>query len=270
MEAIGRAAMDDFVWRAFLGGLGVAAVAGPLGAFVVWRRMAYFGDTIAHSALLGVALGILFDFELSLGIALVGVALALLLVVAESRLKLASDTLLGIFSHASLSAGLVALAFMERVRVDLIGYLFGDILAVSALDLLWIYVGGALVLGAVVALWRPLLAAAVDADLARVEGVPVERARFAFVLLLAVVIAVAMKIVGILLVTSLLIMPAAAARRVARTPEQMAVLAAAIGAVAVAGGIYASLAFDTPSGPSVVIIAAAIFVVSLALPRASA
>jgi zinc transport system permease protein len=262
--------MDDFVWRGILGGLGLAVVAGPLGAFVVWRRMAYFGDTIAHSALLGVALGFLLDVPFNLGITLVCVAVALLLVAAESRLRLASDTLLGIFAHASLALGLIAVAFMERLRVDLVGYLFGDILAVGAGDLIWIFIGGALVLLALVFMWQPLLSATVHADLATVEGVPVERLRLAFMLLLAIVIASAMRIVGILLVTSLLIIPAAAARQFARSPEQMAILAAGLGALAVGGGIYASLAFDTPSGPSVVVAATVIFAISLLLRRRNA
>ncbi len=267
---IGIIAVDDFVWRAILGGLGLAVVAGPLGAFVVWRRMAYFGDTIAHSALLGVALGFLLNAPFNLGITLVCVAVALLLVAAEARLRLASDTLLGIFAHASLALGLIAVAFMERLRVDLIGYLFGDILAVSAGDLIWIFVGGAIALLALVFMWRPLLSATVHADLATVEGVPVERLRLAFMLLLAIVIASAMRIVGILLVTSLLIIPAAAARQFARSPEQMAILAAGLGALAVGGGIYASLAFDTPSGPSVVVAATVIFAFSLLLRRRNA
>jgi zinc transport system permease protein len=261
------AAMDDFVLRAFLGGLGVAALAGPLGSFVVWRRMAFFGDALAHSALLGVTVGFLLHVNLNLGIAIVCTLLAVLLVVLQRRVRLASDTLLGIFAHSSLSLGLVAVAFMERVRIDLIAYLFGDILAVSAVDLAWIYGGGALVLGAIALLWRPLLSATVDEDLAHVEGVPVERMRLAFVLLLAVTIAVAMKIVGILLITALLIIPAATARRFARTPEQMAALAALIGAVAVGAGIYASLSFDTPAGPSVVVTAVTMFALSALWPR---
>ena len=259
--------MDDFVLRAFLGGLGVAILAGPLGSFVVWRRMAFFGDALAHSALLGVTIGFLLHINLNLGIVIVCALLAVLLVVLQRRVRLASDTLLGIFAHSSLSLGLVAVAFMERVRIDLIAYLFGDILAVSAADLAWIYGGGALVLGMLALLWRPLLSSTVDEDLAHVEGVKVERMRLAFVLLLAVTIAVAMKIVGILLITALMIIPAATARRFARTPEQMAALAALIGAAAVAAGIYASLSLDTPAGPSVVVAAVTMFALSALLPR---
>lgn len=254
--------MDDFVLRALLGGFGIALIAGPLGALVVWRRMAFFGDALSHSALLGVSLGFVLGINISLGIALVCLAVALLLALLQDRMRLASDTLLGIFAHSTLSIGLVAIAFMEGVRVDLMGYLFGDILAVSAMDLLWIYGGGIVVLGTLIALWRPLLAVTIHEDLARVEGVPVEWMRLAFVLLIAITIAAAMKIVGVLLITSLLIIPAATARRFARTPEQMACIAALIGAAAVAAGLYASLYFDTPSGPSVVVAAATMFAAS--------
>ncbi|MGQ9364855.1 zinc ABC transporter permease subunit ZnuB [Azospirillum sp. ST 5-10] len=258
--------MDDFMIRALVAGCGIAAVAGPLGSFVVWRRMAYFGDTLAHSALLGVALGFLLDVEPTLGVVAVCVVLSLLLVALQQRRALASDTLLGILSHSSLSLGLVAIAFLETLRVDLVGYLFGDILAVTTADIVRVYVGGGLALAGVAALWNRLLAVTVDEDLARVEGMPVVALRLAFMLLIAVVIAVAMKIVGILLITSLLIIPAAAARRFARTPERMAVLASLIGMAAVVGGMLASLAWDLPGGPSVVVTAAALFLASALVP----
>jgi zinc transport system permease protein len=263
--------MDDFIMRAILGGLGVAAIAGPLGSLVVWRRMAFFGDALAHSALLGVTLGFALGIDLTLGIALLCVLLALLLAALQRRVRVATDTLLGIFAHSTLSLGLVAIAFMDTLRVDLMAYLFGDILAVTPADLAWIYGGGAVVLGTLMLLWRELLSVTVHEELARVEGVAVDGLRFAFVLLIAITVAVAMKIVGVLLITALLIIPAAAARRFARTPEQMAILAAILGAVAVAAGISASLSFDTPAGPSIVVAAAALFALSALMPqRASA
>lgn len=256
--------IDDFLWRALLGGVGVALVAGPLGSFVVWRRMAYFGDSLAHSALLGIALGFLLGIDLQLGVIATCVALALILVTLQQQKRLATDTLLGILSHSALSLGLVAVSFMETVRIDLMGYLFGDILAVGRWDLAWIYGGGAAALAVLAAIWRPLLAMTVHEELARAEGVPVTAIRLVFMLAIAVVIAIAMKIIGILLITSLLIIPAATARRFARTPEQMAVLASVAGCLAVAGGLAASLRFDTPSGPSVVVAAATLFLLSLA------
>ncbi|MGE3741500.1 MAG: zinc ABC transporter permease subunit ZnuB [Geminicoccaceae bacterium] len=253
-----------FLWRAFAAGIGVALIAGPLGSFVVWRRMAYFGDTLAHGALLGIALGFLIGIDLQIGVAAVCVALALLLVALQRQQALAADTLLGILSHSALSVGLVAVAFLHGLRVDLMGYLFGDILAVRLADLAWIYGGAALALAIMAAIWRPLLAMTVHEELARAEGVPVAAVRLAFMLVMAVTVAVAMKVVGMLLITSLLIIPAAAARRFSRTPEQMATLAALVGILAVAGGLGGSLAFDTPSGPSIVVCAALLFALSLA------
>ncbi|HOW74503.1 MAG TPA: zinc ABC transporter permease subunit ZnuB [Candidatus Competibacteraceae bacterium] len=259
--------MDDFLIRALSGGLGVALAAGPLGAFIVWRRMAYFGDTLAHSGLLGVALGIVLQVNPQLGVAAACLLIAIILVLLQRQRALAVDTLLGILAHTSLSLGLVTLAFLETVRIDLTGYLFGDILAISPDDLYWIWGGAGLALAALGWLWRPLLAATVHEELAQVEGVPVFAVRLAFMLLIAIVIAVAMKVVGILLITSLLIIPAATARRFARSPESMALLAGGLGCIAVGAGLWASLRWDTPAGPSVVVAATTLFALGHALPN---
>ena len=261
--------MPDFLLNALLAGLALALVAGPLGSFVVWRRMAYFGDTLSHAALLGVALGLMLDVSPTLTVTVGCVLLAVLLVTLQQRQPLASDTLLGILAHSTLSLGLVALSFMHDVRIDLMSYLFGDLLAVSTTDLAWIIGGSALVLALLAWLWRPLLAITVHEELARVEGLPVAAIRLALMLLIAVVIAVAMKIVGVLLITSLLIIPAAAAQRHARTPEQMAVGASLLGLLAVCCGLALSWYQDTPAGPSIVVSAAALFLASFALPKRS-
>ncbi|MGM0595153.1 MAG: zinc ABC transporter permease subunit ZnuB [Pseudomonadota bacterium] len=251
--------MDDFLLRALFAGLAVALVTGALGSFVVWRRMAYFGDTLAHSALLGVSLGVLLDLNLNLAIVLVCLMLALALVGLQRQRQLASDTLLGILSHSALALGLVAISFTEGVRIDLMGYLFGDILAVGLGDLIWIAAGSLFALGLLLWLWRPLLAMTVHEELAQVEGVNVARTRLLFMLLIALVIATAMKVVGILLITSLLIIPAATARHYARTPEMMALLASIIGMLAVSGGLFSSYQWDLPAGPAIVVAAAALF-----------
>jgi zinc transport system permease protein len=256
--------LDDFFWRALIGGVGVALVAGPLGCFIVWRRMAYFGDTMAHAALLGVALAILLEIHMTLGVFAITATVAFALVLLQRQQALPSDALLGILSHSTLALGLVLVAFMTWVRIDLLSYLFGDLLAVSRLDIALIWGGGAAVLAILAAVWRPLLAATVSEELAAAEGLHPERARLVFMLLMAGVIAIAMKIVGILLITSLLVIPAAAARRFAGGPEAMALLAALTGALAVALGLTASLQWDTPSGPSVVVAALALFLLSLA------
>lgn len=255
--------LDDFFTRALVAGIGLALTAGPLGCFIIWRRMAYFGDTMAHSALLGVALSLLLDINLIVAVFVVASLVAILLLMLQRAGTLSADALLGILSHASLSVGLVLLAFMTWVRVDLVSFLFGDILAVSRNDIDVIWGGGILVLMALVCLWRPLIASTVSEDIAEAEGLSPKRARLYFMLLLALVIAIAMKIVGILLITSLLIIPAATARRWSRSPEMMAVISAVVGALAVVGGLFGSLRFDTPSGPSIVVAALAIFVLSL-------
>ena len=257
--------MDDFFVRALLAGIGVAVVAGPLGCFVVWRRMAYFGDSLAHSALLGVALGFLLGVDPVIGVIALCVGLALLLVLLQQQRRLATDTLLGILAHSALATGLVVISLMDWLRIDLLGYLFGDILAVSVADVIWIWAGGGLALVLLAVLWRKLLALTVHEDLAAAEGVNVPLVRLGFMLLIALVIAIAMKIIGILLITSLLIIPAAAARRFAASPEQMAAIAAVIGASAVVLGLAGSLTLDTPSGPSVVVAAALLFAASQGL-----
>ena len=262
--------MDDFILRAFAAGCGLAAFMGPLGVFVVWRRMAYFGDTLSHSALLGVAVGVILGIDATIGVVATGVAVALLLLALRHNRALAEDTLLGLLAHGALSLGLVALAFLGAVRVDLMSYLFGDILSVGAGEIAWIYGGGAAALGVLTWLWRPFLALTVHEELARVEGVNAFRTQAAFMVLMALVVALAMKIVGILLVTALLILPAAAARQFARTPEAMALGAAVAGCVAVAGGLAGSLAWDLPAGPAIVVAASILFVLAVPFRPASA
>ena len=258
--------LDDFFWRAVIAGIGVALIAGPLGCFIVWRRMSYLGDTMAHSALLGVALGLFLKVELIIGVFGVALAIALLLFFFQRQKLLTNDAVLGTLSHASLAMGVLIISLMASVQIDLIGYLFGDILAVSQIDLYWIYGGGILILFTLFLLWRPLLAITFDRELAQAEGIPVVAVQLIFMLLVAAVIALSMKIIGILLVTSLLIIPASAARNFSNTPEQMAIGGSLIGISSVLLGLWISLHFDTPSGPSIVIAAVMFFFAAHILP----
>ncbi|MCR9254669.1 MAG: metal ABC transporter permease [Alphaproteobacteria bacterium] len=258
--------LDDFFTRALIAGIGVALTAGPLGCFIVWRRLAYFGDTLSHAALLGVALALLAEVNITLAVFGVCAVISLALLLLQRRASLSADSLLGLLAHSALALGLVVLAFMTWVRIDLMGFLFGDILAVSATDIAVIYAGGAAVLAVLAWIWHPLFAATVNHELAEAERMRPDRANLIFMLLMAIVIAIAMKIVGVLLITALLIIPAATARRFATGPEHMAVLAAGIGALAVVGGLFGSLEWDTPSGPSIVVAAFVLFLLSL-LPR---
>ena len=261
------ALFDDFVVRAALAGVGVALVAGPLGCFVIWRRMAYFGDTVAHAALLGVALALAFDIGVIPAVLAVAAVVALAVARGAGR-RYAADTILGVLAHGGLAVGLVVLSFLPGGRGDLSAWLFGDILAVSAADLGLIWgaaglAGLALWLG-----WARLLNSTIDEELARAEGGNPERDRLVLTLALALLVAAALKVVGALLITAMLILPAAAARPLAKTPEAMVLAAALIGAVAALGGLRLAWVADTPAGPSMVVVALGLFLVSNLVRRA--
>jgi zinc transport system permease protein len=256
--------MPDFLLYALLAGLGVALVAGPLGCFVVWRRMAYFGDTLAHSALLGVSIGVLLGINISITVTAIPMLIALGLVYLEQRGILSLDTLLGILSHSALATGLVLISLLPDVRIDLMSLLFGDLLSVTKNDLWVIYAVAGTVIALLLWLWKPLINITVHEDLASVEGVKTSAVRTALMLITALVIAIAMKIVGVLLITALLIIPAATARRVSSTPEQMAVMASLIAMLTVMMGLAMSYYSDTQAGPSVVVCSALLFTLSLA------
>lgn len=250
--------LDDFTTRALLAGLGLVLATGPLGSFVVWRRMAYFGDATSHAAILGVALALAFQLPLTLGV--LGVALAMALTVSTLAAKgWAMDTTLGVLAHSALAFGLVAISFVPGVRTDLSAYLFGDILVVSRGDLALIWGGAALVLALLVWRWQALLTATLSEELAHAAGLNPNRERLVLTVALALVVAVAIKVVGALLIAAMLIIPAAAARALSRTPEAMAALAVAIGGLAAFLGLQLSLWQDTDAGPSIVAAAAVIF-----------
>lgn len=252
--------LDDFLVRAGLAGLGLTLATGPLGSFVVWRRMAYFGDATAHAAILGVAFALILSVPITVGTLAVALIMAMVVSALATRGH-AMDATLGVLSHSALALGLVAISFVPGVRVDLSAFLFGDILAVGRDDLLVIWGGAALVVALLVWRWAPLLTATLSEELAVAAGIDPRRERLVLTLSLAIVVAVALKVVGTLLIAAMLIIPAAAARGLSRTPEAMAVMASVIGAAATLGGLWASFTFDTPAGPSIVAAAAVVFLV---------
>lgn len=258
--------LDDFFVRALLVAAGVSCVAGPLGCFLLWRRMAYFGDTMAHSALLGIALGVILGSSPVLGVFAIAFLTALALLFLQRVAYLASDTLLGLLSHSTLALGVVILAISgSPYGHDLLSYLFGDVLAVSRGDVYMVWVGGSFCLAVLAYTWHSLVALTVHEDLARAEGSPVGRSQIIYMLLIAGAVAAGMKVVGVLLVVALLIIPAAAAHSLSRSPEQMAVLAAVIGIISSGGGLFGSLVLDVPSGPAIVVMATILFLVSLVI-----
>ncbi len=250
--------LDDFLVRAAFAGVGLALATGPLGSFVVWRRMAYFGDATAHAAILGVALALATSLPVVLGTLIVALAMAVTVSTLAAR-GWAMDTTLGVLAHGALAIGLVAVSFLPEARADLSSWLFGDILAVSRMDLVFIWGGAATVIGLLVWRWQGLLTATMNEELAHAAGLRPDRERLVLTLALALTVAVAIKVVGALLIAAMLIIPAAAARGLARTPEGMAIMAAAIGAASALGGLALSLWEDTPAGPSIIVFAVAIF-----------
>ena len=250
--------LDDFMPRATLAGVGVAFAAAPLGCFVVWRRMAYFGDATAHAAILGVALSLTFQMSIFPGVLAAALIMALTVTLLAGR-GYAMDTLLGVLAHSALAFGLVAVSFLSGIRIDLMAYLFGDILSVSRLDLLVIWGGAAMVVALILWRWSALLTSTLNEELAYASGLNPKREQLILTLSLAITVAVAIKVVGVLLIAAMLIIPAAAARGLARTPEAMALIAAVIGAVSAIAGLQGAYVFDTPAGPSIVCVAAVLF-----------
>jgi len=258
--------LDDFLVRALLAGLGLVLATGTLGCFVVWRRMAYFGDSTSHAAILGVALSFALALPFYVGTLAVAVAMALLVAWLTARGQ-GMDTVLGVIAHSGLALGLLAASFVPSLRVNLESFLFGDILAVTRIDLIWIWCGAAVVLGVLVWRWQRLVTASVNEELAMASGINPAHERLILSLALAIVVAIAIRIVGALLISAMLIIPAAAARGLAKTPEAMAGSATLIGVLAVLGGLWASLRLDTPAGPSIVAISAVFYALSLVFYR---
>lgn len=256
-------AFEPFLLRALAAALALAVVAAPLGALVIWNRMAYFGETVSQASLIGIALGIALGIDLTAPVILVTLAMAGLLILLSRQKIVPLDAILGLMHHGALALGVILTLGLSGPAVDLMGYLFGDIYAVTTTDLLWIYGGGALVLAVLSVLWQPLLRLAVHEELASAEGVNRDLVKALFIVLLSLTIAIAIKIVGALLVIAFLIVPAVAARPFSATPERMAALAAAVAAVSVLLGIGLSMRFDVPGGPSIVLFMAGIAGLSL-------
>ena len=254
---------DDFFIRALIAGIGIALVTGPLGCFIIWRRLSFFGDTLSHSALLGVTIAFFFELNIAFSVFLISSAIALILLKLQKTTKLPGDALLGLLAHSSLAVGLVVIGFLTTIRFDIMGLLFGDILAVNEIDLLIIWIGGALILLILKYIWKPLFASTVNHELAEAEGMNPDKVNAIFTVLLAAIIAISIKIVGLLLITGMLIMPAAMARNVSNNPNQMVKLSIIGGLLSVIIGLFSSLEINSPSGPSIITAALVLFCLTL-------
>jgi len=255
--------LDDFFIRALIAGIGIALVAGPLGCFVIWRRLSFFGDTLSHSALLGVTLALSFDINIALSVFFVSSAVALVLLKLQKTTNLPGDALLGLLAHSSLAVGLVVISFLSFIRFDIMGLLFGDILAVAPNDIFIIWIGGVLILLVLKIIWKPLFASTVNYELAEAEGMNPARVNAIFTILMAAIIAISIKMVGLLLITGMLIIPAAMARNISNNPVQMVVYSVIGGLLSVIVGLFASLELNSPSGPSIITAALVLFILSL-------
>ena len=253
---------DDFLIRAAIAAVGVAIAAAPLGCFVVWRRMAYVGDATAYAAILGVALAL--SVLVIWGILLIAIGIAFTVSALGER-GATTDSLLGVLDYSALAAGLVAASLLSPGKLDLMAYLFGDILVVSKADLALILGGACAVSFLLIRRWRALVTTIVSLDLAYAAGYSPRKAQLVLTLALALVVAIAIKVVGALLIGAMLIIPVAAVRPWARGPEAMVLLATSAAVVAALGGLQASLWFETPTGPSIVYTAALMFALPFAL-----
>ena len=254
---------DDFFIRALVAGLGVALVTGPLGCFIIWRRLSFFGDTLSHSALLGVTLAFSFDINIAFSVFIISSAIALILLKLQKTTNLPGDALLGLLAHSSLAVGLVVIGFLSFIRFDIMGLLFGDILAVTENDLIIIWVGGAIILFVLKLIWKPLFASTVNYELAEAEGMKPERVNAIFTILMAAIIAISIKMIGLLLITGMLIIPAAMARNISNNPKQMVLFSIIGGLLSVVIGLFGSLEINTPSGPSIITAGLILFILSL-------
>ena len=255
--------LDDFFIRALLAGVGIALITGPLGCFVIWRRLSFFASTLAHSALLGVTMALVFELNIALSVFLISAVLAIFLLQLQTKTNLPNDALLGLLAHSSLAIGLVTIGFLTTIRFDVMGLLFGDILAVNQTDLLFIWVGGAFILIILKFIWKPLFASTINYDLAKAEGMNPDRYNALFTILMAAIIAISIKIVGLLLITGMLIIPAALARNISNNPKQMVIFSIIGGLLSVLIGLFSSLEFNTASGPSIITAALILFLITL-------
>jgi len=256
---------EEFMIRALLSGTALSFVSGPIGCFILWKRLAYFGDSLAHSALLGVAMALFLQINAVFGVFIVAVGVSLLLIGLRSTRIFSSDAALGILSHSALALGLIAISLSNSGKVHLSSLLFGDILAVSWNDV-WVSFGvAALILLLLVFQWRQLIAHTLSSEIASVERIGFWGSEVLFMVLCSGLVAIAMKITGVLLISALLILPAAIARIFARSPEAMASISALMGVASIIGGLLLSLKFDLPSGPSIIAAATIYFIAALGI-----
>ncbi len=257
--------LDKFLIYSIFTGIAIAASLCPLGCVVLWRRMPYFGDAISHSAVLGIVLGLMLNIDTTIGIMFVSILFSFLLI---SMKDLVSNVMVVIISYSFLALGLFLLPFLvENTQVDIFSYLFGDILLVGMHEIVVILISSILVLCWLYFRWQKLLILAINKEMAYVDGINTRKIDLEFFLVTAFMIAISIKIVGVMLIAAMLVVPAAAARNISRSPSGMLLKSIMFGGVSVSLGIYASYIMDSPSGPSIVLASVVLFGFSAFLKR---
>jgi zinc transport system permease protein len=250
--------MDQFLINAIIGGISIAAIAGLLGSFVLWKNMSYFGDALSHSSLLGVTIGILLNINLT--IAVIAISAIFALIFSINKVKYSSDSILGILSYSALSLAVI-IASYSKISIDLMSYLFGDILAINAEDIYYLILCAIFISSWFYYNWSKLILLCVSSELLNSEGGNVQALKLGFSLILALFIAISFKIVGIFLITAMLIIPASSALVISRSPFQMVINSIIIGCFSIIIGMGLAISLDFPTGPAIIISSLGMFIV---------
>jgi len=249
----------NFVWRSLIAGVAIGIVAGPIGVFLIWRRMSFLGETIAHASMLGISISLLLDINFYFGLFFVAILVAFLLNYLSLNKELAPDAILALLAHSSLALGILVI---PTSQLNIMEFLFGDILAVSGTDIAMIVSVSASCCLALKVIWPDLILLTINEDLATAENVPVGTTKLIYLFCVALVFAVAIKVIGILLITSMLVIPALAARSFAKDSESMVWCSSLMATLSVFGGVGISCVWDLSTGPAIVVFCALLFLLS--------
>jgi len=259
--------LDDFLVRSVIAGLIMVAIAAPMGCLMVWQRLAFLSDTLGHAAVMGVGLGLLLEVTPVFGV----LAVALLIVFALNRVNsfnsALSETTLAIISHTGLAGGIILVGLLPAQAVNLEAILFGDLLATTRADLTWLLITTVVLLLLLLHHWRSFVAVSVSREIAQAEGIEVRKVHLLMYIMIALLVAVMMKVMGVLLIAAMLVIPTSSARLFSRSPEQMVAVSALYGLGALAGGISSSFHFDWQTGPAIVVSATLLLLITLAITR---
>ena len=259
--------LDDFLVRSVIAGLIMVVIAAPMGCLMVWQRLAFLSDTLGHAAVMGVGLGLLLEVTPVFGV----LAVALLIVFSLNRVNsfnsALSETTLAIISHTGLAGGIILVGLLPAQSVNLEAILFGDLLATTSADLTRLLITTVVLLLLLLHHWRSFVAVSVSREIAQAEGIEVRKVQFLMYIMIALLVAVMMKVMGVLLIAAMLVIPTTSARLFSRSPEQMVAVSALYGLGALVGGISSSFQFDWQTGPAIVVSATMLLLVTLAITR---